>query len=238
LRLAACLLPFACTTTQAGHDQQTDLPTLTALSWTLDWDTDGIDLASDGSWSTSSDLDYTVTISHAFIVTAAISLVPCTLESDTGIFAWMSLFLGQPAFANHAPFDDGSLHELSAKEWLTPSKSVSITSTSFPLTQYCSAYWLLARGGPESEVEHTSIELRGTWRHGDDAGSFDITSDFARASIADLSPIPVGTRQGHVTLTRPMARLFDGIDFAEANDYAIAWSVVHTMTDQATFVLN
>ena len=238
MRLAPCLLAVACTTAQTDHDQQTDLPTLTALSWTLDWDADGIELGPDGSWSTNSDLGYTVTVSHAFIVTAAISLVPCTLEGDTGVFAWLSLLLGQPAFANHAPFEDGSLLELSAKEWLTPAKTVSLPSTSFPLTQYCSAYWLLARGGPDSEFEHTSIELRGTWHHGDDTGSFDITSDFARASIANLSAIPVDTRQGHVTLTRPMARLFDGIDFAKDNDYAIAWSVVHTMTEQATFVLN
>ena len=213
------------------------MPTLTALAWTLDWDTEQIDFDAEGQWSTTTDLDYTVTISSGFIVTAAIALVPCERKADTGALAWLPSLFGAQAIAEHAPFNDPTLRVLGAVESLTPPFSADLASARLPGNAYCSVYWLLAHGEPESDNANTSLRLIGAWQRGNATGTIDIDSDFARALIADLDPVPIETTHARLSLTRPMASIFDGIDFAADNNHAIAWKVLVSLTDESTFRL-
>ena len=227
---------FSCASSQIesqSTDTLTTEPILNGVEWVLDWDRTGTENHADGSWSVDTDRGYRVTVNTGWIITSAISLVPCTLGEDTGLFSWLGVLWGRSAWAAHAPFSDGSMLELSAKEPLTPATTVVLPNLEFSKTQYCSSYWLLARGGPGTAAEHTSLFLDGTWSKKGQSGTLFIDTDFTRARIADLDPISVTQRSPRAVLTRELSTAFDGIEFTSDNDYSVAWSIISNLTDHA-----
>lgn len=211
-------------------------PTLSSLEWSLGWAADGAEMNDDGSWSTTTDLGYRVTVSKGYIVTSLVSLVPC--ETDTGLASRLMEWVIPTARANHAPYDDPSLLELSAKESLTPWVHIDLPAVTFPESKYCSVYWLLSRGDADTDLSETSVAISGTWTHQDVSGTIDIETDFARAFIAELPLLAADQRSATGTLTRSAGTAFDGIDFSGANEYTVAWGVVKNLTESAEFSLN
>jgi hypothetical protein len=91
----------------------------------------------------------------------------------------------------------------------------------------------VARGDPDTAAAGTSLSLEGQWSKDGSGGEFMLESDFALASITDLDPIQVNQTELSVTLQRPMARLFDDIEFATDNDYTIAWRTLSNLIEQS-----
>lgn len=228
------LILLGCAAQTESPPLLTTMPALTAMGWTLSWRRDGAILTSDGTLSVSTDLGYEVTISEGFVVTSLVSLVPCDTNHDTGL-AWALNWLLPPAYASHPPFDDPSLVELQAKESLAPPRDVELPSVDFERSVYCSVYWLVARGPPESDIEGTSVQAAGQWSRNGATGPISIDTNFARAFITGLPPMDADAHIAHGIVNRSLGTLFDGIDFETANGYTVGWGVVKNLTDQATF---
>jgi hypothetical protein len=204
------------------------MPAVSSVQWTLAWNQEDIDVFGSGAWSTTNNQGYSVVLSSGFAVTHTLSLVPCE-SHDTGLEVDSSTF----RLPDHAPFLDDSLVELSTPESLTSVTNVQLGPVTFPEAQYCQAYWLVARGDPETAAAGTSLSLDGSWSKDGIEGQFMLESDFALASITDLDPIQVNQTELTVTLQRPMARLFDDIDFATDNDYTIGWRSLSNLIEQS-----
>jgi hypothetical protein len=209
-------------------DLALEMPTVSSVTWTLAWNQEDIEGLRSGAWSTTNNHGYSVVLSSGFAVTHTLSLVPCD-SHDTGMGDEPNRF----RLPDHAPFLDDSLVELSTPEDMTSVTDVQIGPITFPTAQYCQAYWLVARGGPDTAAAGTSLSLEGQWSKDGSGGEFMLESDFALASITDLDPIQVNQTELSVTLQRPMARLFDDIEFATDNDYTIAWRTLSNLIEQS-----
>jgi len=195
------------------------------------WEESQIETLANGGWSTTSDLGYRVEVEEGWVLTYLLSLVPCETAADTGALAWLGWVLGSPALADHAPFSDPSLVELSAVEAFDAPRTLGLGPFGFPEQTYCSVYWLVARGEPDTTAAGTSLRISGTWQRGAETGLVDIDTDFALALIEDIPPINLDQSELQVTLTRPLATLFDGIDFAQANSYQQSWKTLSNLVE-------
>jgi hypothetical protein len=217
--------------------ETTSQPSLTGVEWVLAWDDAGIENHSDGTWTVMTNMGFQVHVIDAWLMTSAVSLVPCDFNEDTGILSWLGFILGQPAVAAHAPFSDETMLELSSKESLTPSSTIELPRLDFTENQYCSSYWLLARGGPGSQAEHTSLYVQGTWSKGARQGLIGVDSDFTRAHMEPLEPVALSLKTPRAVLKRRLSTAFDNIDFENDNDYTVAWRTIWNLTERVDFQL-
>jgi hypothetical protein len=195
------------------------------------WEESQIESLDAGGWSTTSDLGYRVEVEEGWVLNYLLSLVPCDSEPDTGALAWLGWVFGSPAHADHAPFSDPSLVELSALEPFDSPRTLNLGPFGFPEQTYCSVYWLIARGEPGTAAGGTSLRIRGTWQRGTETGAVEIDTDFALALITDIPPISADQSGLQVTLTRPLSTLFNGIDFAAANPYQQSWDTLSNLVE-------
>ena len=229
------LIPFLIGCGGSGGKQtaETTTPTLTSVEWVMAWDGSATETRETGGWSTTSDLGYEIEVDEGWVLTYLLSLVPCETEADTGALAWLGWIFGAPALADHAPFSDPSLVELSAVEGFDSPSTLSLGPFDFPEQTYCSIYWLVARGEPETAAAGTSLRVSGMWQRGSETGVLEIDTDFALALIEDIPPISMDQSDLQVTLARPLATLFDGIDFADANSYQQSWQMLSNLVEGA-----
>ena len=238
LLIAASLL--GCGGTGGAETAQTSTPRLTSVEWVLTWDESPLEPDETEGWATTNDLGYRIEVVQGWSISYLLSLVPCETEAitDTGMLAWLSWIVGAPAIADHAPFSDPSLLELSAIEDIDRPRSLKLGPLAFPEQTYCSVYWLVARGDRDTEAEGTSLKLSGVWSRGEQSGVLEIDTDFSLALIADIPPVASHKTHAQVTLTRPLARLFDGIDFAESNGYKQSWQALSNLVEGTEITAN
>ncbi len=237
MKVLSWLFVVGCAAPESLLGTETTTPTLSGIQWVLGWDLSDIELSESGSWSTRTNNGYSVTVHEGWLVSSAISLVPCSLDADTGLADRTAPVQAQPNVDAHAPFSDASMLELNAREVLTPPISVTLPELQFSPNQYCSSYWLVARGGPGTDQEHTSLFVRGEWNKADATGQFEIDTNFARASLNPLASIDSANSRPSGRLSRPLSSAFDDIEFTEDNEYAVAWQVILNLTEHASISL-
>jgi hypothetical protein len=237
--IAACADSGQRTVAASGSDAR--------LRWELIWATDET-TTSDARRTIVNDLDYTVVLEEAWVVSYSAQLLPCSETAAAPVSELRRLARGaiaaiapvRPAWAGHGDSSDtttapGTAENLvSADEIVQPDRAVAEV-------EYCRAHYLVARADTEvanvssDELSRNSLVLHGTWNAADGAsGRVDVVSSLASGVYLDL-PVPIDVDgPWTVTVSRDLGRLFDGIDFAAASENDIERAVLTSLVDHAS----
>ena len=214
------------------------------LTYTLVWDTDNIQFTEDG-WQTTSNLDYSVTVTEGYIVAYETQLTAC--EHSHGWFDWLDI---PRVSAGHG--DDGNDSTLSASivENVTqPDNHAWGTVTLYEPT-YCEAFFLVARGAsdtanqPDSvDMFGTSIYLQGTYTAPDseEAIPFTLQTQHANGTVQPFTQngesvhLALSAEPMEITILRSLNTLFDEIDFANDSAEDAAFQVLRNVLNHTQF---
>lgn len=210
------------------------------VRYRLAWDTDGLDVAPDGTWSTVTDLGYRVTLVRGWLTSYQMSMVPCWLVEGTRaerspLWILWSL-VGGVAHAGHDDEPEPSRVSASRVEALAPLVGSAFGAARVPAMVYCKAHYVAARADDDTldrpdayAGERITVHLEATWAApGGEPVPFTVRS--ALAAGKNLALVPTGGGEddalridpslGGVELTvyRRPAGWFDGIDFAAIDD--------------------
>jgi hypothetical protein len=230
----------------------------TGVRYTLAWDTTGVELLGPGLRFTT-DLGYDVHLEYGLLVTAHAALVPC---EDVAARRAAAGAVGV-AHAGHGVFDDPSAVIRARSEALHAPETVILGEVSYEATAHCRAHMLAAPdlngdgvglglgGAAEGDtgaadtggggLGGASLRLRGSARSPEgELLALDHTGDSAFGELWTLAhldgadSLPDEPGQLELRLTRPLARLLDGIDLATASPAAISAGVLrNALTSQS-----
>jgi len=199
-------------------DDATGGAIVSAATWTLEWNTEGLELDPEGGWSVTTNLGYRVHVDRGFFVTHNVSLVPCPPEESTT--AWLGWSV-RSASAHEENADPSMIEALLVSDLAHP-RTAAIGESSFPPTRYCKVFWLVARGMPGKQspdgldLSNRSIFLAGTWERGGSSGIVDIDTWWPQGKLVDLD-VPAAedeaVRFAFITIESPLGRAFDDVDF-------------------------
>jgi hypothetical protein len=221
---------------------------VSAAVWTLAWDTEGVTFPEAGGLEVETDLGYHVHAGVARVLSHSVSFGPCDSAQGT---TTAHRFFGLPIRAAHAHTDgtDPSSIETSLIEDLTHPGSTDVDS-SFAPARYCRAHWLLARpmtktSGPgDVSMDHRSLYVTGTFERGGAEKPLVVDTWWPEGRLVDLSDVVDESayaaarddgqaRHAFVTVTRHLARMFDGIDFEVATADQIQGKMIDNLVGSA-----
>jgi hypothetical protein len=200
------------------------------------------------------DQGYTVVVNTAYVVTFSVKLVPCDDETDitlTDLVRWM---FGGVAHAGHGGENrDPSAALVPRVEDLLSPDDVLHARRPIRAERYCQVHYLV---GPAAEnaialptdpdLVGTSLYLEGHWRRGDTADSvpFAVISSKAYGALTHLYPadqfdvsearlrVDADDTSAHVTIERPLATLFDGVDWPAVSDAQLEAQLLRNLIGQ------
>jgi hypothetical protein len=195
-----------------------------AITYLAAWDADGARTNDDGTWSTTTDLGFDVRVLDGQLTTYATTLVPCDAGTVSARVERVRAILGPPiAHAGHLDHPDASMIEPNAMETIAPGETTTLgTSDLATSASYCRVHQLVGgrvdtSGETPVRLPSLSIALDVTDAAGAPVRTVDLSTTIATGTLADLPARPDGAMALEVTWTRPLARLFDGIDFSDAS---------------------
>lgn len=206
---------------------------VSSVSYLVRWDDTGVVRQEDG-WSVDTDLGYRVTVTEGWVVEHTVTLVPCASHQASGGL-WS--VIGGVAYAAHAVPEDPSKLERQRAASLMTLAPEDLGAQAFAPGRYCDAFWLVGRAsrpvpGEAARPEAgTSLHLAGRWRRGDQTGHFDYTTSWTQGRHHSLSDAVGQGPALTVAITRQARSLFDGVDFAQAEELVSVWQILLNLTE-------
>ena len=235
-------------------------PGLREVLYTLEWTLGEATLHRDGStWSVINDRGFEVVVEEGWLVSASVQLVPCEGEAEPGETAGaldtlMRWFAIPEARAEHF----GGLEDVSAvltpiAEPLLGPSQLDIGPIAVGGLRYCAMHYLVnkatsnTRNLPESPtLSGVSLHLKGSYRFLEDPDAeaipLAVSCSMPVGMLPDLeSPPPDASRfeweddgtDLHVTITRQLGRLFDGVDFMAMSSDGVELRLLKSLSAQA-----
>lgn len=218
------------------------------VRYRLDWDHTRLEATPEGTWATTTDRGYRVTLTRGWLTSYQMSMVPCWLIEGTGariapgddtgrspLHRLWSL-IGGVAHAGHDDEPDPSLIDASRVEVLADLASSAFGAVRVPAETYCKTHYVAARSDDDTtgmpsgiDYDRITMHLEGTWALADGTPTA-FTVRTALAAGKNLALLPVGGVEGddlrldpstggfEVTVYRRPGGWFDGIDFANIAD--------------------
>lgn len=235
--------------TDATADAITDASNGGALApgevrYRLDWDHSRLEATPEGTWATTTDRGYRVTLTRGWLTSYQMSMVPCWLIEGTGariegthhpgrsLLHRLWSLIGGVAHAGHDDEPDPSLIDASRVEVLADLAPTAFGAVRVPAETYCKTHYVAARSDDDTtgmpsaiDYDRITMHLEGTWALAD-AVPTAFTVRTALAAGKNLALLPVGGVEGsdlrldpsvggfEVTVYRRPGGWFDGIDFA------------------------
>lgn len=225
---------------------------LSAATWTLDWNTDGVEFNPTGGFSFTTNLGYNVHIDAGEIVLHRVALIPCpAAPAETQTFFSLSI---TSAMAHEETADPSSMETLTVNDVVHP-KSIEIGANAFAPVRYCQAYWLIARGMEGAvganglDMSNRSIYFQGTWERNGDSGPVLVDTWWPAGIILDLKSMTdpdvyaaaAAEPDVHFTwigIEIPLGRIFDDIEFGADSDAIIADSILDNIMAGAAMTVD
>lgn len=228
---------------------------VSAATWTLDWQTEGVAWDPNGGFSLTTNLGYEVHVDRGHHVLHGVSLARCPEEAApaTGLFG---LPISIPTARAHTTDEDPSALELLFVSSLDkPPVAREIGASAFEPARYCSAFFLLARGMPGAvasdgeDLENRSVFFSGSWRRGETQGPLAIDTWWPEGRLLELSEITdpsvfeeaardQALRFAFVTIRIPLGEAFDDVDFETDGEPVIVDRIVGNLTARAEMVVD
>lgn len=205
-------------------------PAAGEVRYVLEWDTDGLEVAADGSWRVVNDLGIEFTVERGWLTSYSTQLVPCWLVEGTArartLGDWLWGLIGGVAHAGHDDEPDPSLFEVPHVESLIdPQTRVLGTVQGVPSETYCKAFYLVARSDDDAvdvpttvPYERVSLYLEGTWRGDGETLPFVLSTNLNLGRnldlIADGEALRIDPSEAgvEVVFRRRIAGWFEGLD--------------------------
>lgn len=222
------------------------------VSYSVVWETDGVAIADDGSWKVVTNLGTHVRVTRGYVTTYAVQLVECEEDNATAAASWgrSDLFGTGVAWAGHDDVANDIAFLQATVESMTPPVDRTLGVVETTGLSYCQGHYLVGRapddavGLPEDvDMLQVSLHLEGTWRASDDENAleipFTIRTRLANGALRDLlaaegdAALRVDTAMSGaaVTVHRPLAGLFDNVDFASMDEEDTAKQLLLSMMD-------
>ena len=206
------------------------------VTYLLAWDTTGVEWGSDG-WSTTTDLGYEVSVTEATLVTYSATMVACEHDHG-GWLAWLTgVFAPAVAGASHPSEEDTALIGGPVTEDLSAPATLTLGTSTVDEPAYCEGHTAWGSSDPES----ATLTVSGTWTAPDGTAgplAIDTTIDWgAQAELTesgDTVHLEVG-EPAEITITRTLATIFDGVDFARGTSTEQAMAVLGSIADGTVF---
>lgn len=165
----------------------------------------------------TTDLDYAVRIGRGHIVSFAVSLVPCAKGNRAGR-AGSGLFISSARAGHVSGLLPGQLIKPDAEDLHRP-RPIPFGQLAPPERDYCQVHYVAAGAG---QLGGLSMRIEGAWRRGNSVWrQFRAESSASFGAFFALRDAVGAPFRGSVagfkslTLTRNLARLFDGVRFAD-----------------------
>ena len=209
------------------------------VSYTLDWRWGAARRHPEGGWTVTNDLGYSVHVTGGRLVSRNLELVPCAAIPAPSPLASLTRWLGPvEALAGHSSLTPNeSKISKSYEEDLADPGSSYLESLEVTDPEYCRAHYLVARA-TRSRPGAAAFSVTGTWtRSKDERGiPFEIRSSGAYGQFLGLTSAAgdVVNRRTilggiHVTVSRELGTMFDGVDFASGLNDASGLSVLRAI---------
>jgi hypothetical protein len=213
---------------------------LSAATWTLGWNTDGVEFDAAGGFTITTNLGYRVHIQTGNLVLHRVALIPCPV-APASTTAFLSLSIAS-AFAHDETADPSSMETLAVSDLVHP-KTTEIGANAFAPVRYCQVYWLVARGMDGAtaadglDMSNRSIYFEGTWERNGDSGPLLVDTWWPTGIITDMKSIvdsdvyntAAAESSVHfmwIGIDVPLGKLFDDIELAADSDAIIADSIL------------
>jgi len=225
---------------------------LSAASWTLGWNTDGVEFDATGGFSLTTNLGYRMHIDTGHLVLHRVALNPCP-ATPTGTTAFLSLSIAS-AWAHDETADPSSMETLAVSDVVHP-QTKEIGANAFTPVRYCQVYWLVARGmaGATSadglDMSNRSIYFEGTWERNGESGPILVDTWWPNGVITDMKSIvepnmyaKAGAESSvhfmWVGIDLALGKLFDDIEFGADSDAIIADSILDNVIENAELTVD
>ncbi|MBI3782065.1 MAG: hypothetical protein HY270_01550 [Deltaproteobacteria bacterium] len=218
------------------------------VSYLLDWKKSKVEEAAGAGWEVTNDLGYRVHVSHGYLVTRSLELIPCNpVPPPVSLLDRLDDVIGpRRAYAGHSAIADPSATKNAEVESLLSPQS-HYAATLYPGAQtYCQAHYLIARAdrqatGLPTEVDlvDQSLRIEGWFRQPGQAQeqSFTVVTavangrlfDLPRAASHEAFALDTASESGVVVVRRDLDTIFDHVDFSVMNDKRIGREVLQNL---------
>lgn len=213
---------------------------LSAATWTLGYDTEGVEFDSNGGFSVTTNLGYRVHVDAGHLVLHRVALVPCPSEPiETTSFFGLSI---TSAFAHEEETDPSSMETLAISDMVQP-KANEIGANAFEPARYCQVYWLVARGMEGAvakggfDMSNRSVFFAGTWERGGasgpllvdtwwPAGVFVNLQSIAEPNVFEAAAAEPSVHFTWIGIDVALGTIFDDIEFEVDSDAIIADTIL------------
>lgn len=217
---------------------------LSAATWTLDWNTEGIDFDENGGFSVTTNLGYRVHVNSGHLVLHRVALIPCASQpSETASFVDISV---RSVFAHEDESDPSSMETLAIFD-ITHPTAREIGANSFSPLRYCQAYWLIARGMDGAttaeglDMSNRSLIIDGSWERGSESGPLSIDTWWPGGTIMNMQSLvepndfstaasETSVHFAFTTINIAMGQMFDDIEFNSDSDGMITDTILDNLT--------
>lgn len=234
------------------------------LTYTLSWDSDGVEVEPDGSFTVVTDEGYEVTVTDGTLASYSATVVSCddaraadtsnddtetgssgAVETASGLLA--DLTGVDDAAANHGQTYDEQV-EGPVVETIASSDTKVLGTTTVGTDSYCDAHVAFAQvsavGADEEELaQFATLELEGTVVAPDGSETpLSIATTLPWATKADLlgetgERLELTATDATIEVRRDLARLFDGVDFDSLSGDELDRALLRSIADATSFVV-
>lgn len=225
---------------------------LSAATWTLGWNTEGITFDAAGVFSLTTNLGYRIHIKTGHVVLHQVALIPCPAPA-TDTTASFSLAIAS-AWAHAEDVDPSSIETLKMLDVVHP-KAGEIGANAFAPARYCQMYWLVARGmdGALSaeglDLSNRSIYFDGTWERNGESGPLLVDTWWPAGVMIDLKSIAepnvyasaaaeTSVHFAFLGIDLAQSKLFDDIEFVADSEAVVADSILDNIVDHAQLTVD
>lgn len=214
-----------------------------SVAYALDWDTAGMTLDGEGSWTAVNDLGYQITVTDGALTIHSVTLVSCP-HTHGLLGSLMSAFGPGVAFAGHTGSEDPALLTLGINESLTDLQRVGLGSVTVHEPAHCQGH--IAWGATPRQIQDeglSTLSLEGTYlAPGASVETpFDFSTNVAWGTEADLggsNPVHLETGDpAEVTVVLSPGSLFDGVALEDLETQDAAYTLLRNLADGTTFTV-